>query len=108
MSNEAMRSMAGELDRLTDFKDEARLEEERQSLNKIIGDLAMTGQSGHFEVPVVDCIKYFTFIQRLFELNDLKEAAEFFVIMKVGEQEKFYDMMIDFCNPVNEMARERV
>jgi hypothetical protein len=38
----------------------------------------------------------------------MDEAAQFFCILTVKEQRKFYDMMHDFMNPENNMARERV
>ena len=53
-------------------------------------------------------IKYFTFLQRLFNVEDLETAAEIFNIMSEREQEKFYTLMKDFLDPASKLARERV
>ena len=65
-------------------------------------------QPQHFEIEREDMIKYFTFLQRLFNVEDLETAAEIFNIMSEREQEKFYTLMKDFLDPASKLARERV
>ena len=65
-------------------------------------------ETQHYEISPDDILKYFTFIQRLFDVEDLETAAELFTIMSEREQEKFYTLMKAFIDPNSHLARERV
>ena len=62
----------------------------------------------HYVISREDFLKYFTFIQRLFGVDNLETAAEIFITMSQREQERFYTLMKDFIDPTSKLARERV
>ena len=106
MDTETVRRLANDLDLI---QNEDRLDNEKTRLAAIIEDEKVKhAEFDYFAVPDANYVKYFIFLQRLFHLKDVDEAAQFYRVLGPAEQKELYKIMLDFIEPVTLAARERI